>query len=135
MNKLIDKLFNRETVSYLIFGILTTVVDFLVYALFCKILGVNYLLSNIISWAAAVLFAYVTNKIFVFKSKDRSFKTLLNEISAFISARLFSLVFSLVFIYLCVILLGMNDLVAKIISCVFVVIINYVLSKFVIFKH
>lgn len=135
MNKLIDKLFNRETVSYLIFGILTTVVDFLVYALFCKILGVNYLLSNIISWAAAVLFAYVTNKIFVFKSKDRSSKTLLNEISAFISARLFSLVFSLVFIYLCVILLGMNDLVAKIISCVFVVIINYVLSKFFIFNQ
>lgn len=134
MNNLTNRLFNKETVSYLIFGILTTVTDFVIYALFCKVFNVNYLISNIISWTGAVLFAYVTNKIFVFKSKGHSLKKVLNEIFAFVSARLLSLVFSLVFIYLCVILVGMNDIVAKIFASVFVVIINYILSKFFIFN-
>lgn len=135
MKDLKQKLLNRETISYIIFGILTTAVDFIVYILCSKLLGINYLVANIISWVAAVIFAYVTNKIFVFKSKSYSLSTLVNEIPAFFSARIFSLIFSLVFIYMSVILLGINDIAAKIISCIFVIIINYVLSKFFIFNN
>lgn len=134
MNDLKNKLFNKETISYVIFGVLTTAVDFVFYFIFAKLFGVNYLVSNVISWMAAVIFAFITNKIFVFESKSYSFSTLIDEIPSFIEARVFSLVFSLVYIYMSVILLGMNDLVAKVLSCIFVVIINYVLSKFFIFN-
>ncbi|MDE6232380.1 MAG: GtrA family protein, partial [Lachnospiraceae bacterium] len=130
-----QKLLNRETISYIIFGILTTAVDFIVYIICSKLLGINYLVANIISWIAAVIFAFVTNKIFVFKSKSYSISTLINEIPAFFSARIFSLIFSLVFIYMSVVLIGVNDIVAKIISCIFVIVINYILSKFFIFTN
>ncbi|MDE5781065.1 MAG: GtrA family protein, partial [Lachnospiraceae bacterium] len=100
-----QKLLNRETISYIIFGILTTAVDFIVYIICSKLLGINYLVANIISWIAAVIFAFVTNKIFVFKSKSYSISTLINEIPAFFSARIFSLIFSLVFIYMSVVLI------------------------------
>lgn len=134
MNDLKEKLLNKETISYLIFGVLTTVIDFLIYLLCTKAFGVNYLAANIVSWVIAVAFAYVTNKIFVFESKGYKLKKLLDEISGFVSARVFSLVFNLVFIYFCVVLFEMNDIVAKVIASVFVVIINYVLSKFYIFS-
>lgn len=132
MNKL-KKLINKETFSYLVFGVLTTVVDFLTYIILTH-LSVNYMFANVISWIFAVIFAYVTNKIFVFNSKSTKKEVLIDEILSFVSARLFSLIFSLVFIYGMVTLLGTNDLIAKILSSVFVVIINYVLSKFYIFK-
>lgn len=135
MNDLKQKLLNRETISYIIFGILTTAVDFVIYIICSKLLGINYLVANIISWIAAVIFAFVTNKIFVFKSKSYSLSTLINEIPAFFSARIFSLIFSLVFIYMSVVLMGINDIAAKIISCIFVIVINYVLSKFFIFTN
>ncbi|MBD5136814.1 MAG: YfhO family protein [Lachnospiraceae bacterium] len=135
MKDLKQKLLNRETISYIIFGILTTAVDFVVYIMCSKLLGINYLVANIISWIAAVIFAFVTNKIFVFKSKSYSISTLINEIPAFFSARFFSLIFSLVFIYMSVVLIGVNDIVAKIISCIFVIVINYILSKFFIFTN
>ena len=67
MNKL-KKLINKETFSYLVFGVLTTVVDFLTYIILTH-LSVNYMFANVISWIFAVIFAYVTNKIFVFNSK------------------------------------------------------------------
>ncbi len=134
MNELKEKLLNKETISYLIFGVLTTAIDFIVYIIFRKLFDINYLASNVISWTVAVLFAYITNKIFVFQSKSVKFKVLMNEITSFVGARVFSLVFNLLFIYLCVILLGINDIVAKIFASVFVVIINYILSKFFIFN-
>lgn len=133
MKDLKQKLFNKETISYIIFGVLTTIVDFLFYILCSKILGINYLLSNVVSWFSAVIFAYITNKMFVFKSESYSLKTLANEIPAFLSARIISLLFSLVFIYMSVVLFGLNDIIAKTFSCVFVVIINYIFSKFFIF--
>ncbi|MBQ3546425.1 MAG: YfhO family protein [Lachnospiraceae bacterium] len=132
MNK-IQKIINKETLLYLIFGILTTVVDFTAYLILTNF-SVNYLIANVLSWILAVIFAFVTNKIFVFNSKNKDKSTVTNEILDFFSARIFSLAFSLVFIYTTVTLLNMNDVLAKIIASVFVVIINYVLSKFFIFS-
>lgn len=129
----IKKIVNKETFLYLVFGGLTTVVDFVVYLLLTNF-SVNYMIANVVAWCFAVIFAYVTNKTFVFNSKSKDKETLFDEILDFVSARLFSLVFSLIFIYIAVTLLGANELIAKIFSSVFVVIINYVLSKFYIFK-
>lgn len=127
------KIINKETISYVFFGVLTTIVDFMAYLLLTHF-SVNYMAANVISWIFAVAFAFVTNKLFVFKSKSTDSETLIDEVSGFVSARLFSLVFSLVFIYVCVTLLGINDIIAKLLASVFVVIINYVLSKLYIFK-
>ena len=132
MTKL-KKLINKETFLYLVFGVLTTVVDFLAYIILTH-MSVNFMVANVISWIFAVIFAYATNKIFVFNSKSMKKDVLIDEILGFISARLFSLVFSLIFIYCMVTLLGTNDLIAKILSSVFVVITNYILSKFYIFR-
>lgn len=130
----IKKIMNKETFLYLLFGVLTTAVDFITYFILTR-LSVHYITANIIAWVVAVAFAYVTNKIFVFNSKSTKKQTLLNEITDFVGARIFSLLFSLIFIYTTVNLLHMNDLIAKIISSVFVVIINYIFSKFFIFKQ
>lgn len=134
MNELKNKLLNKETILYLIFGVITTLVDIFSYLIFAKLIGINYLLANIFAWCIAVIFAFVTNKIYVFNSKNYSLKTLMDEIPSFLSARLFTLLFSLLFIYVCVVLLGLNDVFAKIASNVFVVILNYILSKYIIFE-
>lgn len=129
----VKKIVNKETFLYLIFGVLTTLVDFFVYLILTH-LSVNYMTANVIAWLVAVMFAYITNKLFVFNSKSVKKQVLFDEIAGFAGARLFSLIFSLVFIYTAVTLLNTNEVVAKIFSSVFVVIINYVLSKFLIFK-
>lgn len=133
MNNLKAKLFNKETITYLIFGVLTTLVDFIIY-LICLTFSVNYLLANIIAWSVAVIFAYITNKLFVFDSKSLKLNVVTEELFSFIGARLFSLAFSLVFIYSAVTLIGVPVVLSKIISAIFVVIINYVISKLFVFN-
>ncbi len=133
MKNIFNKLLNKETIMYLIFGVLTTVVDYLAYCML-RLADTNYMLANVVSWVLAVIFAFITNKLFVFNSKKKDRQTMSHEISSFFGARVFSLVFSLIFIYTTVTLLGMNDLIAKIISSVFVVILNYIFSKKYIFK-
>ena len=133
MKNIFNKLLNKETIMYLIFGVLTTVVDYLAYCLL-RVADTNYMLANVISWILAVIFAFITNKLFVFKSNKKDKNTIIHELSSFFSARIFSLVFSLIFIYTTVSLLGMNDLISKIISSIFVVVMNYVFSKKYIFK-
>lgn len=133
MKNFINKFVNRETISYIIFGVLTTLVDYVSYCVL-RAMDVNYIIANIISWSLAVIFAFITNKIYVFNSKNKDKGTLIHEIITFVSSRIFSLVFSILFIALTVTLLGMNDLVSKIISSIFVVIINYILSKKIVFN-
>lgn len=133
MNSL-KKIVNKETSLYLVFGVLTTIVDFVSYILFRR-LSINFMIANVLSWSVAVIFAFITNKIYVFNSKNKSMQTIKDEFLSFVSARIFSLCFSLVFIYFMVTLLGTNDLIAKVIASVFVIIINYVLSKFYIFNQ
>lgn len=130
---LIKKFLNRETVSYLVFGVLTTIVNYASYEL-CKWLGVHYTVSTVAAWVLAVAFAYITNKLYVFESKSFEKNVLLREISAFVGCRLFSGLCDLGFMILAVELLCMNDSIAKLASNVFVVIINYIFSKLFIFR-
>ena len=133
MKNLIKKFLNRETVSYLVFGVLTTIVNYASYEL-CKWLGVHYTVPTVAAWVLAVAFAYITNKLYVFESKSFEKNVLLREISAFVGCRLFSGLCDLGFMILAVELLCMNDSIAKLASNVFVVIINYIFSKLFIFR-
>ena len=141
INNLIKKFLNKETISYLIFGVLTTIINIVVFwfaereLAFIMSEDAASLVGNVIAWVISVAFAFVTNKLFVFDSKSMAFKVVMAELTGFVIARLLSLAFDEGFMFVAIVLLGMNSLLAKIISNVFVVIINYVLSKFFIFKN
>lgn len=124
----------EEVISYLFFGVCTTLVNLVVYWVAVNVFHIHYLVATAIAWAFAVAFAYVTNRIFVFKSKARGAWEILREIVSFVSCRVFSGVCEIVIMFMGVDLLGINDNVVKIICQVLVVVINYVLSKLIIFK-
>lgn len=150
---------NRELISYVFWGGMTTVVSWVVYficrlclpesfsfltenldtnTVIYKILNVlltTKVISNIISWIISVAFAYVVNKLFVFESKSWEAKLVFREVWQFVSARLVSFILAdwLIFALL-VEVCGFNDLIVKIIVNVIVIIMNYIFSKLVIFK-
>lgn len=119
---------------YLVFGVLTTVVNYLVYLPCYNLLGLSSSVSNVIAWAVAVAFAYVTNKPFVFHSHDWSRKTVIPELSKFIGTRLGSGGLETVILLIAADWLGMNGNHWKIVTSVLVVIINYVGSKLLVFR-
>lgn len=133
ITKLIQKFLNRETISYLVFGVLTTIVNYISYEL-CKWLGIHYTVSTVIAWMLAVAFAYITNKLYVFESKSFEKAVLIREIASFVGCRLFSGLCDLGFMVVAVELIGMNDSIAKLVANVFVVVINYIFSKLFIFR-
>ena len=132
LKSLFKKYCNKETILYVIFGVLTTLVDWVCYLLIHNRMSVE--LATAIAWLLAVIFAFITNKLFVFESKAFQLKILIAEGISFFSARVASLVFTIVYMHVTVKWLGWNDLIAKLTSAVFVVIANYFLSKFFIFK-
>ncbi len=144
---LFKKLVNKETVTYIIFGVLTTLVNLVVFK-GCDVLfkGEHYLVSNSVAWIAAVAFAYVTNKLFVFESKSWKFDVIKKEIPSFLGARIASYFIEQAGLWFFVEILHFDEKVfdfiivrlsgkitAKLIIGVVVVVINYVLSKFMIF--
>ncbi len=134
MKKLISKLINRETITYLIFGVLTTAINYTVYYLMYKFTTLEPTVYNIIAWTVAVIFAFITNKLVVFQSKGFRPTTIIKEFLPFIGARIFSFVVEEAFLGLTVNILDMHPLLSKIIISVVVVILNYFFSKFLIFR-
>ena len=137
MNKIIS-LYKRysEIINYLIFGFLTTIISLVVYYLLTyKFLDPNksicLQIANIISWIAAVTFAYVTNRKYVFNSKNKNKK---KEISNFVLARIITLLLDMAIMALGVTILHFNDKFIKIISQVVVIVSNYVFSKLFVFR-
>ena len=127
---------HKEIVNYLIVGVLTTVVSLVVYyGLTLTVLdpekAVQLQAANVISWIAAVVFAYFTNRRFVFESRSQN---MLKEAAAFFAARLSTLVLDMALMFLLVTLLKCNDKIAKLVVQVAVIVANYVLSKFLVFK-
>ena len=131
---------HKEEILYLIFGGLTTLISIASFWAFSLIFGdKNYLLSNFLSWVLAVIFAFCTNKAFVFGSHKTDRATLLREGLEFLGARIFSLGLEEGGLWLMLDICGMKaisfgDLVAKVIMSVVVILVNYLLSKFIIFK-
>lgn len=124
----------RELFLYLIFGALTTVINILVYFLLARLLTINYQVSTVIAWLLSVLFAYGTNKLFVFESKNQSRREDFREIISFFAFRILSLGIDMGSMYVMVQLFRIDDLIAKIVANIIVVIANYVFSKLFIFK-
>ena len=130
---LFEKFVNYETISYLVVGVLTTIISIAVFTGCYRKLKMSTVVSNIISWVIAVAFAYVANKIFVFQSPSWEMAVVIKEIIGFVSARLLTLGFDIAFIYITVDKLHWNDILCKIGSNVVVMIVNYVASKLFIF--
>lgn len=123
-----------EVLSYLFFGVLTTVVNYLVYLPVYNLLGLSAAFSNAIAWVVAVAFAYLTNKPFVFKSHDWSAKTVIPELTKFVSCRIASGAAETVILLLTVDIMNWDGNIWKLITSVLVVILNYFASKLVVFR-
>ena len=123
-----------DVITYLVFGVLTTVVNYLVYLPVYNLLGISAAVSNAIAWVAAVAFAYLTNKPFVFKSHDWSMETVLPELSKFVGCRVASGAMETAIIFVTVDLLHWNGNLWKLVTSVLVVILNYFGSKLLVFK-
>lgn len=124
---------NKEIILYLIFGVLTTVVSIVTFWLFCKI-GVNELISNIISWVISVTFAFITNKIWVFEAKSNTKSKFFIQMLLFYSSRVVTLLVEEAIIAIFVTWLKMDSLLIKIIAQVIIIVLNYILSKIIVFR-
>lgn len=138
---MIKKLWNlykkyEEIINYLIVGVLTTIVSLVVYyGLVFTILNpensIQLQIANILSWIAGVAFAFITNRKYVFKSKN---KNIVQEATSFVSSRVITLLMDMGIMFLSVTILKMNDKIAKLISQVIIIIANYIFSKLFVFK-
>ena len=124
----------KQTILYLIFGVLSTIVNIVTYVVCTRNLNIEFLISNWIAWIAAVLFAYITNKFFVFESKKTNIKFLIKEFSSFVSCRILSGITEMILMYIMISLMSLNDFIVKIITNIVVVILNFIFSKLIIFK-
>ena len=130
--RLIEKYW--DIVSYLFFGVGTTIVNYLIYIPCYNFFGMSATVSNMIAWVVAVAFAYLTNKPFVFKSHDWSAKTVLPELTKFVGCRVGSGLLETAIIFVTVDLLGLNGNLIKVATSVLVVVLNYIGSKLVVFR-
>ena len=132
MKKLIEKYW--DIILYLFFGVLTTVVNYLIYLPCLYWLHMPAWVSNVLAWIVAVAFAYLTNKPFVFKSHDWSWKVVWPELTKFVIGRLGSFGIETAIIWLCVDILGWDGVLIKVITAVLVIVLNYIFSKLLVFK-
>ena len=133
IKKIWDKVMNREVISYLIFGVLTTLVNWVVYAAMVKV-HIYYRIATAVAWAVSVLFAFIVNKIFVFQSYNMRPAFVMKEITSFVACRAVSGVMEMVFMIVMVSWIHMDEYISKIAVSVIVVIVNYVFSKLFIFR-
>ena len=124
-----------DIVSYLFFGVCTTIVNYLIYIPCYNFWGMSATVSNMIAWVVAVAFAYLTNKPFVFKSYDWSAKTVIPELTKFIGCRIGSGAAETLILFLAVDLLGWNGNIWKLVTQVMVVVLNYIGSKLLVFRN
>lgn len=137
MQKLIN-LYKKydEIINYLIVGALTILITLIAYYI-CVSTFLNpnnnteLQIANIISWIIAVIFAYITNRVFVFKSKS---KKIFKESITFISSRIITLLLDMLTMYLMVSICNINDKISKLVSQIIVIILNYIFSKIYVFN-
>ncbi len=133
MEKIKNLLFKyKEAILYLIFGVLTTAVNWVVYFPLTKLTPIHYQVATVISWIAAVVFAYFTNREFVFLSKN---KNKIMEFIKFTSGRIFSLLAEMAVLFLLIEIIAFHEDMSKIFGQVIVVILNYIISKVFVFKN
>lgn len=124
----------KDIIPYIVFGILTTLVNMVVYWICAHAFRITVVVASIIAWVAAVLFAYVTNRKWVFYSEAFSKREIIKEIVTFFSCRLLTGVVDWVIMYVFAVLIGLDDVIIKAIANVVVIVLNYMASKFLIFS-
>ena len=134
VSKIRIRLTSRESVTYLIFGVLTTAVDWISYTVLWA-LHMDYRVSTALSWAAAVLFAFVTNKLIVFQSYDLRPACLWREFVSFVACRAATGIFTMIGMIVMVDGLRWNEFFGKLVVSAVSLVLNYVLSKLFIFKR
>jgi len=139
MDKLIDfvkKMYKKyeAIILYVFFGGLTTVVDFTVYFSTTRLFGLNEQIATWLAWFCAVLFAFFTNRKWVFKAEHPGFKAFAWQVGSFFASRLFSGFINWLMIFVFVSLMGISDIIIKCAAAVVVIILNYILSKLIVFK-
>lgn len=141
MNKIKNLLIKyKEIITYVIFGGLTTLVNWVVYTLLVNCTSAGITISNAIAWVASVIFAFVTNKIWVFESKSFKPTVLIKEFISFIASRVVTGFFEIAGVPLLVkigmdqTIFGIKGMAAKLIVSVVVIILNYVFSKLIVFR-
>ncbi len=125
----------KEAILYLFFGGLTTLVNIVSYAAFARVLKMDVVAGTVLAWIVSVVFAYATNKTFVFESRTHGILEFLRESLSFFGCRLATGVMDVAIMYVSVDVMGLNDILMKIASNVLVVILNYVFSKLLIFRR
>ena len=136
MKSELEKLYTKykEYIWYIIFGALTTLVSWASFYLSTHVFNFGVVPSNIISWVLSVAFAYFTNRKWVFESRACGLKNVALEALKFAGARVLTLVIETVFLWITVDEIGWNDMLMKIVISVVVLVLNYVFSKFMVFK-
>ena len=122
----------KEPLLYIIFGVLTTVVSIAVFWFFTEIIILDELIANIISWIVAVLFAFLTNRKWVFSATEN--QSIFLQAAKFYSGRLITLLIEEVIIFIFITLLSLNSLMIKIASQFVIIVLNYIISKIYVFK-
>jgi putative flippase GtrA len=122
----------KEIVSYVLFGVLTTLVNIFSYILLTNVLQFSYPIAVSIAWFVSVLFAYYTNRQYVFSVKGTT--KLWKEVTSFFMFRLASYFLDIILMVVLIEVFLIDDLLSKIIVNVLIVILNYLASKFVVFK-
>lgn len=125
---------NKEVISYLIFGVATTIVSIVSYFIFARACKIEPVISNILSWIVSVLFAYITNRKYVFESKKTGKKEILKEMISFFGCRVFTGILDVGMFSIMVEAFKMNDGIVKIITQIIIIILNYILSKLITFR-
>ncbi|MDE5937991.1 MAG: GtrA family protein [Lachnospiraceae bacterium] len=125
---------HEEGINYLIFGFLAFVLNYILYFIFADAIAMHYMAATGLSWVLTVVFAYWTNRTFVFKSQNKEKASVVREFVSFIGARVATEVLELALMYVLVDLLAVNDKISKLVCQVIVILANYVLSKIWIFK-
>lgn len=136
MDQIIQLLFKyKSLLSYAFFGVCTTMVNIAVYQMMYGVICIENVPATVVAWIVAVLFAFITNKLFVFDSKSFELSVLRYEIPAFFGCRLLTGVLDVAIMFVAVDVMGWNGVLWKVIANVLVIVLNYVASKLVIFKE
>ena len=125
---------HKELILYVFFGGCTTLINIISYFACRELMHLPVVPADVLAWVVSVIFAYVTNKLFVFESKSWRLMLVLKEGAAFLAARVFSLGVDVAILYVTVTVLGWWELPMKVLANVVVIVINYIFSKWIIFR-
>ncbi|MFW6679563.1 GtrA family protein [Lacrimispora sp. AGF001] len=131
--RLINKF--RDIISYVIFGVLTTIVNVITYWIAVHLFLLPVMIGTILAWTIAVSFAYITNRKWVFHSRAKGIKAIIRELFSFFACRLATGAVDWLCMFICVDILKYNDVIIKIAANILVIVLNYIASKLIIFKN